>query len=238
MILSFRFHGQDLVDDDSGSSLISDSTAKLNQQVASFLLAYKEIFPCLVTIVPNARARSFSSEISSPKLNISLDFSKTWCQDPTPSIANDTVGVWPPSTAFPSWDRHFTPPDCQLEMPLQLPVHFPDSKLEKFLKAKCLMHNNTVSLNPLVFEPCEIKLESGSNVHNIDALARKAILENAIVDTLVESTVNLTGHFLDNTNLLNDAAAVLDKISLLNSSLRLAWSANLRCRTFLIDIFC
>ena len=57
------------------------------------------------------------------------------------------------------------------------------------------MHNYTVSLNPLVFEPCEMKLDSGSNVNIVHALAIKALIENEFVDTLVESTVSLTGHF-------------------------------------------
>ena len=104
------------MDEDNGSSLISESAAKLHDQVASFLLQYKEVFPFVVTILPNARARSFSSENSSPKLNVVSDFSVTWCEDPSPSFANDTVGVWPPITSFSSWDRHFTPPDFQLGM--------------------------------------------------------------------------------------------------------------------------
>ena len=94
-----------------------------------------------------------------------------------------------------------------------------------------------VSLQPLVFDPCDIELDSGSNVHIIDMLACEALIENAIVDTFVGSEVGLTGHFMKNNGLLDDAASVLENFAMINSSLRLAWSAKLHCRTFLIALF-
>ena len=86
-----------------------------------------------------------------------------------------------------------------------------------------------VSLQPLVFDPCDIELDSGSNVHIIDMLACEALIENAIVDTFVGSEVGLTGHFMKNNGLLDDAASVLESFAMIISSLRLAWSAKLHC---------
>ena len=63
-------------------------------------------------------------------------------------------------------------------------------------------------------------------------LACDALIENTIVDTFVGSEVGLTGQFMKNNGLLDDAASFLENFTMIIGSLRLAWSAKLHCRTF------
>ena len=71
---------------------------------------------------------------------------------------------------------------------------FPNGK--RFHEGECFLHDNMVSSNPWVFEPCNIKLDSGSNIHIISMLACDALIENAIVVTFVDSEVGLSGRCL------------------------------------------
>ena len=71
---------------------------------------------------------------------------------------------------------------------------FPNGK--RFQEGECFLHDNMVSSNPWVFEPCNINLDSGSNIHIISMLACDALIENAIVVTFVDSEVGLSGRCL------------------------------------------
>ena len=84
----------------------------------------------------------------------------------------------------------------------------------------------------MVFEPCNIKLDSGYNVYIISMLACDSLIENAIVITFVESEVGLSGQCIKNNGLIDDAASFLENFTMIIGSLRLAWSAKVHCRTF------
>ena len=75
-------------------------------------------------------------------------------------------------------------------------------------------------------------MDSGSNIHIISMLACDALIENTIVDTFVGSEVGLSGQYIKNNGLIDDAASFLENFTMIIGSLRLAWSAKLHCRTF------
>ena len=101
---------------------------------------------------------------------------------------------------------------------------------------KSLIVNNKVKLNPLAFEPCEINLDSNVNYGVIDLVTRKSILENILVDELLEASISMVDGLIpcfENGNI----AELKEKFTIVGNTLKLAWSANLRCRTFIMAAF-
>ena len=95
--------------------------------------------------------------------------------------------------------------------------------------------NNKVKLNPLAFEPCEMNLESNVNYGVIDLVSRKGILENILVDELLEASISMVDGLIP--CLINDNTDLKEKFTIVGNTLKLAWSANLSCRTFIIAAF-
>ena len=120
-------------DDDMTSSIHEDAKLYISNEVKTFLIKLNQLFPDLVELQSNERARDFNVSSVSYKLKIVLDLDNTWLDNPPPEVAGDTVGSWPVHTDFPTMEKAYTPPGMGKYLPRKLPLVFEDQKIEKFL---------------------------------------------------------------------------------------------------------
>ena len=222
---------------DNDSALGNDKTV-VSTKLSTFLVHISELFPNLVSVGTEERARNFGDSTVSPKIILDFKINKSWLIPPKPEIKSDTIGVWPSNTNYPTADKYLMPPKMQNDMPYKLPMLFHDTDMELFLTGNSLCSNSKVKLHSLAFEPSETSLEKGSNFPAIDSLSRKGLIENALVDQWLESGISHTNTLLSDweEHILN-LPLLKEHLSLHSQAMHVAWSANLRCKNFLIALF-
>ena len=192
--------------------------------------------------------RGLSSDRDKYYLNIKSDFNGTFLMDPQ-HISNkcDSIGLWPPGTAFPNAkSSSYNPPSsaCRASptFPRRLPYKFEDEKMEYFFKAKQMGPNHKFQVDSSAFDAGAVVLNPYNNFSVQDKILRDALLDNIITDSLIEAGNTRLSAIIENwdhvLNLIKkgDLDFKIELGYLLEIS-RLAFASNLRSRNDIIAAF-
>ncbi|CAL4097180.1 unnamed protein product, partial [Meganyctiphanes norvegica] len=202
----------------------------------SVLYSLHKFLPHVVKIKENKKIVGFSLSYSLRQIIVDINFEGSWLEKPEPANTSEKNGHWPISTQFPSSNKCFYPPDRNKKIPFAIPCTFLDPEIEKFLFAKSLNKGSKVSLND-VFDKPEFYLgkSKGATIHPIlDSLARKAIIEGGISDTLLEAVGVIINTMLDEwERASSDLIEMKASLKEISKFLTLGRQTNWRCKNFI-----
>ena len=206
-------------------------------KLSSVLLEIANVFPDQISVKNSSKCRDLGEQIVSPKIILEVNLENTWLKSPPPDNSSDSFGVWPSNAALPSADKNFLPPKMSEYMPSKIPVVFKeDDKIwENFLTANSLSHNGVIKLHDSAFEPCEIKADAKwKHFSIVDAILRKSLIDNCIVDQFLNCTMSHLGGIINNFNSMEN---VKDHLDVTYQTLNVSWSANQRCSNLITAAF-
>ena len=209
-------------------------------KLSSILLDISSVFPDLISVKSSSKCRDLGDKIISPKIILEVNLDNTWLMAPPP-VNNDTIGSWPSNVALPSADKNLLPPKMSEYMPSKFPVIFKEENKnwESFFNADSLAHNGIIKLHDSAFEPCEIKADAKwKHFSIIDAILRKSLMENCIVDQFISCSLSHLGG-ISNKLTSNELsiADVKNHLDVTTQTLNVSWSANQRCSNFISAAF-
>ncbi|CAL4155574.1 unnamed protein product, partial [Meganyctiphanes norvegica] len=202
----------------------------------SVLYSLHKFLPHVVKIKENKKIVGLSPSTYERQIIVDINFEGSWLEKPEPASASEKIGHWPIPTQFPNSNKFATPPDHTNKIPLAVPCSFQDPELEKFLLAKSMNQGNKVLLND-AFDKPEYPLGPGI-VHTIlDSLARKAILERGISDTLLDAVAAIINTMLDDWERASgDLMEIKASLKEISKFLTLGHQTNWRCKSFIVAI--
>ena len=189
------------------------------------------------------RKRALASRESQPKIALAPDFTDSWFDPPVPTDS-ESVGVWPPSTKFPTFAGNKLPEKLKNKDPLKFKFQCNDVKLENFLTLsnKFTDKNNKIKLNPKVFSCPSYDLPKGNVGPTIDVFLREELTDNLITDEFIDINERLlsdvTSDITGNPSGLSDSqllALIKPKLELIRKTNMLASASNLRGRSSIMS---
>ena len=190
-----------------------------------------------------ARKRALASRESQPKISLAPDFTDSWLDPPAPTDS-ESVGVWPPSTRFPTITGNKLPEKVKNKDPLKFKFQCNDKKLENLLTLsnKVTDKSNKVKLSPKVFSCPSYDLPKGNIGPSIDVFLREELTDNLITDEFIDINErflnDVTSAITENTSGLSDThllALIKPKLDLIRKTNTLASASNLRGRSSILS---
>ena len=221
--------------EDAGEDEVSSQRDTTNA-LQNVLLSLSKYLPHIVQIKDNKRIVGLSPTTSERQIIVQIDFNCSWLEKPEPSHANDEIGYWPTSTQFPTSEKNAFPPDYINKIPFAVPCAFQDPELEKFLTAKSLNRSTKLTLND-AFDKTEFPLGKATAHPVIDCLARKAIIEGGISDTLMSCVATMIETILEDWDrAVTDIQGIKEYLKDMAQFMTLAHQTSWRCRGFIIAL--